>query len=60
MSCGSNLYYHLVDSSEFQIAAGLLDDQSELRLSLQVFIDKKPPFYVPPHWHRLPDRMTII
>ena len=44
-TCGSNLFYHLIDSNEFQIAAGLLDDQSELRLSLQVFTDKKPPFY---------------
>lgn len=43
--CGSNLFYHLVDSKDFQIAAGLLDDPSELRLALQVFIDKKPPFY---------------
>ena len=43
--CGSNLFYHLIDSSEFQIAAGLFDDQSVLRLSLQVFIDRKPPFY---------------
>ncbi len=42
--CGSNLYYHIIDSDEFQIAAGLLEDQSELRLSLQVFIDKKQPF----------------
>ena len=43
--CGSNLFYRLIDSSEYQIAAGLLDDQSDLRLSLQVFIDKKPPYY---------------
>ncbi|WGH78837.1 GFA family protein [Jannaschia ovalis] len=43
--CGSNLFYHLIDSDEFQIAVGLLDDQSGLRLSLQVFIDEKPPFY---------------
>ena len=43
--CGSNLFYHLVDSSDHQIAAGLFDDQSKLRLSLQVFIDRKPQFY---------------
>lgn len=43
--CGSNLFYHILDSNEFQIAAGLLDDQSELQLTLQVFIDEKPPFY---------------
>ncbi len=43
--CGSNLFYHLVDSSDYQIAAGLLDNQEDLRLSLQVFVDSKPPFY---------------
>ncbi len=43
--CGSNLYYRIVDSSEYQISAGLLDDTSELRLAMQVFIDNKPPFY---------------
>ena len=43
--CGSNLFYHLVDSSDYQISAGLFDDQSMLRLSLQVFIDSKPQYY---------------
>ncbi len=43
--CGSNLFYRLIDSDEFQVSAGLLDDQSGLKLSLQVFIDEKPPFY---------------
>ncbi len=43
--CGSNLFYHIVDSSDYQLAAGLLDDQSMLRLSLQVFTDRKPAFY---------------
>ena len=43
--CGSNLFYHIVDSDEYQMAAGLLDDPSELQLTLQVFIDEKPPFY---------------
>ncbi len=43
--CGSNLFYHIVDSSDYQIAAGLLNDQSMLRMSLQVFTDRKPEFY---------------
>jgi len=43
--CGSNLFYHLVDGSDYQIAAGLFDDQSMLRMSLQVFTDSKPDFY---------------
>lgn len=44
-TCGSNLFYHIIDSDEYQISAGLLDDQSDLPLSLQVFIDSKPSFY---------------
>lgn len=43
--CGSNLFYHIIDSQEFQISIGLMDDQSDLCLSLQVFIDSKPSFY---------------
>ena len=43
--CGSNLFYQLVDSDEFQMSAGLFDDQSSMRLSLQVFADFKPDFY---------------
>lgn len=43
--CGSNLFYHIMDSDEYQLSAGLLDDQSQLELSLQVFIDRKPQFY---------------
>ncbi len=44
-NCGSNLFYRLVDSSEYQVAVGLFDDQTMLRLSLQVFTDHKPAFY---------------
>jgi len=43
--CGSNLFYHIMESDEYQVSAGLLDDQSQLALSLQVFVDRKPPFY---------------
>jgi hypothetical protein len=43
--CGSNLFYHIVESSAYQIAAGLFDDQSMLRMSLQVFTDCRPEFY---------------
>ncbi len=43
--CGSNLLYRLIENKVFQIAAGVIDDPSDLRLSLQVCTDKKPPFY---------------
>jgi len=34
-----------LDSPEYQISAGLIDDPSELQMSLQVFTDNKPQFY---------------
>lgn len=43
--CGSNLFYHVVENSDYQVAAGLFEDQSKMRLSLQVFTDVKPAFY---------------
>ncbi|MCK0097427.1 GFA family protein [Yoonia sp. F2084L] len=43
--CGTNLFYHIIDSEQFQVSIGLMDDQSDLHLSLQVFIDSKPSFY---------------
>ena len=43
--CGSNLYYRIRELESYQMAAGLFDDPSNLRLSLQVFIDQKPHYY---------------
>lgn len=43
--CGSNLFYRLVAGSDHQMAAGLFDEPSKLRLSLQVFTDEKLDFY---------------
>lgn len=43
--CGSNLFYHMLEASDYQIAVGLFDDQSGLRMSLQLFVDFKPEFY---------------
>jgi hypothetical protein len=43
--CGSNLFCHLIDNSDYQISAGLLDDQTKLQMSLQVYTDEKPDYY---------------
>ncbi len=43
--CGSNLFYHILEGNDYQMAVGLFDDQSKLRMSLQVFTDFKPDFY---------------
>ena len=44
-NCGSNLFYRIIERADYQMAAGLIDDPSKLRMSLQVFTDSKPPFY---------------
>ena len=43
--CGSNLFYHIVEGADYQMSAGLINDQTMLEMSLQVFTDSKPPFY---------------
>ena len=43
--CGANLYYRLVEANQFFVATGALDDQSQLTMVSQVFIDEKPDFY---------------
>ena len=44
-NCGTNLFYHIIDADDYLMSAGLLDDTSDLSLSLQVFTDSKPHFY---------------
>ncbi len=44
-TCGSNLYYRLIEADEYVICAGILDDQDSLALTIQIFIDEKPKFY---------------
>lgn len=44
-TCGSNLFYRLVESGQIILAAGALDDQSGLKFTDQIFIDEKPDWY---------------
>ena len=43
--CGSHLYYRIVESDDYVVSAGILDDQTGLTLASQIFIDEKPGFY---------------
>ncbi len=43
--CGSHLIYRLKESRQHMIPAGLFDNQEGFVFDLQVFIDKKPPYY---------------
>ena len=44
-TCGSNLYYRLVEANEYVICAGILEDQGDLVLTSQIFVDEKPGYY---------------
>jgi hypothetical protein len=43
--CGSALYWRLSGSNQYALSAGTLDGQSELALTTEIFIDKKPAYY---------------
>lgn len=44
-TCGTHLYYRLKDSDGYALPAGLFRNQDDLKLTKQIFIDRKPPFY---------------
>ena len=44
-TCGSNLYYRIVEADQCIVSAGILDEEDGLALGIQVFIDEKPQFY---------------
>ena len=43
-TCGTHLFYHLLPSNEYILPAGLFQD-TQFRLTNEIFIDEKPPFY---------------
>lgn len=44
-TCGSNLFFRTKDGSMMVVWSGTLDDQSELVLSGEIYIDQKSPGY---------------
>lgn len=43
--CGTHLFYRLKETRQYHVPAGLFDNEPELTLGLQIFIDEKPPYY---------------
>ncbi|WP_456300295.1 GFA family protein [Primorskyibacter aestuariivivens] len=43
--CGSNLFYRIVGQTNYQMAAGIFNNQDQFRMALQVFVDEKPSYY---------------
>ncbi|PQA89485.1 GFA family protein [Hyphococcus luteus] len=44
-TCGSNLFYRLRDGSLHTVNAGALDDLSDAKFAVEIFIDEKPDYY---------------
>lgn len=44
-TCGSSLFYRLVEPDLYILSAGVLDDQSALAMAHQIFIEEKPDWY---------------
>ena len=43
--CGSHLFYRLKQNNKYYIPAGIFDNEFDLVLEHQVFIDEKPEYY---------------
>ena len=44
-TCGSNIFYKLLETNQYMIAVGVFDDSKTLMFDHQVFIDEKPDYY---------------
>lgn len=44
-NCGSNLFYYVVPTGQYNMAIGAFNDQDGLDLDSQIFIDEKPDSY---------------
>lgn len=44
-TCGSSLFYRLVEQDMYILGTGTFDDQNTLHMAHQIFIDEKPDWY---------------
>ncbi len=44
-NCGTHLYYKFKDSGQMIMPAGLFDDNQQLHMDHQIFVDEKPAYY---------------
>jgi hypothetical protein len=43
--CGSSLFWKLIGQDQYTLSAGALDDQSNLHLATEIFIEDKPAYH---------------
>ena len=44
-TCGTSLFYRLVDQPFYAVSAETLDDKNGLAFTTQIFVDEKPGYY---------------
>jgi hypothetical protein len=44
-TCGSNLFFRMLDRSFNAVNAGSLDDLSDAKFMMEIFVDDKPAYY---------------
>lgn len=44
-TCGTHLFYRLIAADSYALPAGLFQDQPDLELEEQIFIESKPDYY---------------
>jgi hypothetical protein len=44
-NCGTHLFYRLKEQDQYFVLVGCIDEQDDLVLDHQIFIDEKPDFY---------------
>lgn len=43
--CGTSLFWRLTGADTYSFSAGVLDDQTGIQLTMQIFIEEKPDYY---------------
>ena len=43
--CGSSLFYHLKEANHYIVCCGLFEDQSDFKLTGEIFVDESPGGY---------------
>ncbi len=44
-TCGTHLFYRLKPTNEYELPAGLFQNQEGLALTAQIYVDSKPDYY---------------
>jgi len=44
-TCGTHLFYHLIENDEYILPAGLFEEDAGFEIKSQIFIDFKPGYY---------------